>query len=271
MTSQQMGDLQKFAVMTATHRMWAISAIHGEVGKLRHIHSALEGRLKRGDRVVYLGNFMGRGAHISETLDELVSFRRFFLARFQNFTRDIVYLRGAQEEMWQKLLQLQFATDPRGVLSWMIDQGVGASLSAYGFDPDEGFHEAAAGAMQLTRWTNKVRRAMQERPGHYQIMGELKRAAYPDNGTTLYVNSGINPTRPLETQKDSFWWASNGFLKLNENFGPFTRVFRGYDPAQAGVTYNKHAVSLDGGCGFGGNLVAACIHLDGEVVEILES
>ena len=37
---------------------------------------------------------------------------------------DVAYLRGNQEEMWQKLLQLQFATDPRGVLKWMFEQGV---------------------------------------------------------------------------------------------------------------------------------------------------
>lgn len=266
-----MDDRQKFAILTATHRIWAVSAIHGEVDQLRHIHAALETRLKRGDKIIYLGNFMGQGSHTCETLDELISFRRFFLARFQNFPRDIVYLRGSQEEMWQKLLQLQFATDPRGVLQWMVDQGVGASLRAYGFDPKDGFREAAAGAMQLTRWTNKVRRAMQERPGHYQILGELKRAAYPNNGTTLFVNSGINPSRPLETQKDSFWWANKGFMRLRENFGPFTRLFRGYDPNHEGVAYTKHSVTLDGGCGFDGKLVAACVALDGQVIELLES
>lgn len=266
-----MGDVQKFAILTATHRIWAVSAIHGEVDPLRNIHAALEPRLKRGDRVIYLGNFMGHGAKVSETLDELISFRRFFLARYQNFSHDIVYLRGSQEEMWQKLLQLQFATDPRGVLQWMLDQGVGASLQAYGFNPQEGFREAAAGAMQLTRWTNKVRRAMQEKPGHYQVLGQLKRAAYPDNGTTLFVNAGINPSRPLETQKDSFWWANKGFQQVKGNFGPFTRLFRGYDPEQAGPKYDEHAVTLDGGCGFGGKLIAACIGLDGQVLEVLES
>ena len=38
------------------------------------------------------------------------------------------YLRGSQEEMWHKVLQLQFAADPRGVLAWMLEQGLGTTL-----------------------------------------------------------------------------------------------------------------------------------------------
>ena len=50
--------------------------------------------------------------------------RRWFLARFWTRVCSVAYLRGAQEEMWAKLLQLQFATDPRQVLGWMLSHGV---------------------------------------------------------------------------------------------------------------------------------------------------
>src|SRR3546814_18686442 len=60
--------------------------------------------------------------------DLLLRFRSLFLARPDAFACDVVHLRGSQEEMWQKLLQLQFATDPRAVLQWMLDQGLAASL-----------------------------------------------------------------------------------------------------------------------------------------------
>src|SRR3546814_17578731 len=77
--------------------------------------------------------------------DLLLRFRSLFLARPDAFACDVVHLRGSQEEMWQKLLQLQFATDPKAVLQWMLDQGLAASLEAYGVPPSEGLREAAAG------------------------------------------------------------------------------------------------------------------------------
>lgn len=36
---------------------------------------------------------------------------------------DLVYLRGGQEEIWQKMLQLPFAPNPMQVLEWMLGQG----------------------------------------------------------------------------------------------------------------------------------------------------
>ena len=57
---------------------------------------------------------------IIETVDEILSFRRKFLAR-PPFTDadDHILLRGSQEEMWQRILQLQFAVDPIEVVTWM--------------------------------------------------------------------------------------------------------------------------------------------------------
>src|SRR3546814_3609696 len=75
------------------------------------------------------------------TLDSLLRFRSLFLARPDAFACDVVHLRGSQEEMWQKLLQLQFATDPRAVLQWMLDQGLAASLESYGIAPADGLRD----------------------------------------------------------------------------------------------------------------------------------
>ena len=36
----------------------------------------IETRFKNGDRLVYLGNFLGRGSAIIETVDEILMFRR---------------------------------------------------------------------------------------------------------------------------------------------------------------------------------------------------
>ena len=128
-------DRDKFAVLHSARRVWAVAAIHGEAARLARLQAALEQRFMPGDRLVYLGNFLGRGPQIRETLDLLLDFRRRLLARPLSFAYDIAYLRGGQEEMWQKLLQIQFAPNPREVLGWMLNQGVGATLAAYGGDP----------------------------------------------------------------------------------------------------------------------------------------
>ena len=132
-----MSDRQKFAVLRGPRRVWAIGAIHGEAARLMRLHDALWPRLELCDRIVYLGNAIGRGPDSCEVLDALLHFRREVLARPHSDIDDVVYLRGSQEEMWQKLLQLQFANDPRGVLRWMFDQGVDATLRSYGVVPED--------------------------------------------------------------------------------------------------------------------------------------
>lgn len=286
---------QKFALLRAARRVWAISSIHGDAERLMRLHQQLGNALEPGDRVVYLGNMIGRGPLVRETVDEILLFRREFLSMRNAFQCDIAYLRGSQEEMWQKLLQLQFASDPRGVLKWMLGQGLDSTLSSYGFDPEASQHEAGTGPMQLTRWTGRLRQAVQAQPGHYELFGTLRRAAYTEDAATedpatedpnaedpdtedpnakdrglLFVNAGLDPSRPLETQKDSFWWVSNSFGGIAAPYDGFRRVVRGFAPNHPGLELTDYTATLDGGCGFGGPLMAACFLPHGEAVEQIE-
>src|ERR1700761_9048224 len=91
---------RRFGLLVGRRRVWAVSSIHAEVERLRTIHVAIERRLQPGDALVYLGNMIGRGTAVRETVDELLSFRRAFISRPGAFASDLVYLRGSQEEMW---------------------------------------------------------------------------------------------------------------------------------------------------------------------------
>jgi len=266
-----MTDRQKFAVLGGARRVWAIGAIHADVGRLDRLHAALWPRLQACDRIVYLGNMIGLGGASRETIDSLLDFRIAVLAQPHSDVEDVIYLRGAQEEMWQKLLQLQFAADARGVLEWMIGHGVGATLQSYAISPDEALREAAAGTVALTRWTGRLRQAVQAAPGHYQLMGSLRRAAYTDDGALLFVNTGLDPSRPLEAQSDSFWWNSGGFNEIAEPYGAFRRICRGFDPSHAGFKLTDYTATLDAGCGFGGSLMAACLAPSGALIERIEA
>ena len=127
-----MSDDSAFAIIENARRIWAIGSIHGEADKLAALHERLFGRLAPGDRLIYLGNYLGYGPAIIETVDEILSFRRKFLARppFTDADEHIL-LRGSQEEMWQRILQLQFAVDPVEVVTWMAERGLASTLAAY--------------------------------------------------------------------------------------------------------------------------------------------
>ena len=264
-------DSAKFAQLGRPARIWAVSAIHADVDRLGRLHDHLAGQFSVGDRIVYLRNFVGRGEAVHETIAEMLSFRRDLLAIPGVLAGDLVYLRGAQEEMWQKLLQLQFAPNPKDVLSWMLGQGVDSTLRAYGGNPETGMAAAREGAVQLTRWTNQLRGAMRDAPGHNNLFAVLRRAAFTEDGAVLFVSAGIDPSRPLPAQGDSFWWGSAGFADLSEPYFGCRKVIRGYDPANGGVTVGDVTATLDGGCGRGGKLTAAEIGADGQVIELIEA
>mgnify|MGYP002623278856 FL=1 len=264
-------DNEKFARLGRPRHIWAVSAVHAEVDRLAALHDHIGPRFRPGDRLVYLGNMLGRNPQVMATVEELLGFRRALLAMPGMLVGDIVYLRGAQEEMWQKLLQLQFAPNPVEELRWMLTQGVSATLEGYGGNAQEGLAAARDGAVQLTRWTNRLRETMRAAPGHNNLFAALRRAAFTDDGGVLLVSAGIDGARPLGAQGDSFWWGTAGFTALSAPFEGFNRIVRGYDPALNGVAVDELKVTLDGGCGRGGKLVAACLDASGELLELLEA
>ncbi|WP_366653762.1 hypothetical protein [Fodinicurvata sp. EGI_FJ10296] len=260
-------DSDKFARLGRPFRVWAISAIHCDVARLTALHDHVWPLIRPGDRVVYLGNMIGRGPALFETIHELLTFRRALIALPGMLASDVVYLRGTQEEMWQKLLQLQFAPNPADVLTWMLDQGVAPTLRAYGGSPDNGLAAARDGAVQLTRWTNDLRQTMRHAPGHTSLFSALRRAAFDDSNTLLFVSAGLDPQRPLAAQGDSFWWGARGFSAITDPYEGFIRIVRGFDPNGGGIDVSEVTASLDGGAG---TVICAKVESDGTVSDIME-
>jgi serine/threonine protein phosphatase 1 len=267
-----MRDTRSIASIRGNSRIWAVGAVHGDAARLTALHEALEPRLEAGDTLVYLGNYLGHGPAIRETVSELLRFRRLFLARPPLvFREDIVYLRGSQEEMWRKLLQLQFAGDARSILDWVLSRGVDATLEAYGGDARKGRGSASGGALVLNEWTRVLREAVRQHPGHEAFMGALVRAAVAGDGELLFVNCGLDPERPLSVQTDTFWWAARGFESIAAPYENYRRVIRGYDPAHGGFAETPCTVTVDGGCGFDGALIALCLSPGGDIIERIDA
>lgn len=274
--SHPLVDTDKIAVLRHPQRVWAVASVHGEAGKLARLHQEIAQRYRVGDRLVYLGNVMGRGSDSAGAIDQVLTFRRAVIGTQGMFAGDVAILRGAQEEMWQKLLQLQLALNPAEVLTWMLDQGIDATLEAYGGNAADGIAAARSGAPACARWTASLRDAVHAHAGHTRFLSALRRAAVTepsdgDGAPLLFVNAGLDVSRPLETQKDSYWWPSTGFDGISEPYGDFARIVRGFDKRASGLTEGLFTVSLDGGAGRGGTLLAVCLDAAGAVVETLEA
>lgn len=265
------GAKDNLARLSRAGRIWAIAAVHGEAERLRRLHDRIAQRFEDSDRIVYLGNYLGHGSAVAATVDEMLDFRRRVLARRRGFACDIVYLRGAQEEMWHKLLQLQFAGNPGEVLAWMVREGVEPTVRAYGGELRQGFAATRDGPLTITRWTTQLRNAMNATPGHTALFGRLRHAAMTGEDQVLFVHAGVDTGKPLAAQGDAFWWGDRDILDLAAPFAGFRRVVRGFDRRQRGLVECEFAVSLDAGAGRGGPLLAAAFGPDGAVLEVVQA
>lgn len=262
---------KKFAQLRDARRVWAIAAINGAAERLSRLHDTISNRFQEGDRVVYLGNYIGYGEAVIATIDELLDFRCRVVGRQHGFACDVAFLRGAQEEMWQKLLQLQFAPNPGEVLEWMVSAGMEATVRAYGGDLRQGFAAAREGPRAITRWTGILRSAMNATPGHTTLFSALRHAAFTEKLRVLFVHAAIDPSRPLAAQGDAFWWGREDILELRTPFEGFRRIVRGIDREQRSFVEGEFAVSLNGSTGQLGRLTAACFAADGKVLELIEA
>jgi serine/threonine protein phosphatase 1 len=261
----------KFARLRGARRVWAVASIHGEARRLRRLHDLIEPRFADGDRIVYLGNYLGFGDDVIGAVDELLDFRSRVLARPSGFVCDVAFLRGAQEEMWHKLLQLQFAPNPTEVLEWLVGAGAEATIRAYGGDLRQGLSASRGGPRTLTRWTGELRGAMNAAAGHSLLFSALRHAAFTEAGGVLFVPAAIDPSRPLAAQGDAFWWGDGDILALDAGFEGFRRVVRGVDRLKRGLIESEFAVSVDAGAGRGGPLLAACLTAAGAVCDCVEA
>lgn len=262
----------RFAFLGTPRRIWAVAAVNAQAQHLMAVHDHLYRQIEPGDRIVYLGNYIGLGPAPAETIDELLTFRRGILTIPGVLPEDIIYLRGGQEDLWRRLLQVHFTPNPPAILGDILNQGLAVTLTSYGIDINEGLHAACEGILPLTRWTARIRDSLRRRPGHEAFTNLWRRAAYTLQDVRcplLFVHAGINPARPLYDQGDSFWRDDGPFRTMTAAYDPFHKVVRGYDPTRGGLYLNGITATLDAGCGFGGELVCAGFDHGGEIFDLV--
>lgn len=270
----------KFSNLGHPNRIWTVAAIHGAADKLRALHARILPQFQPGDRLVYTGNyFCGPNARPRETIEEILSFRRALLAEPGMVADDFVYLRGLQEELWSKLLQMQFELSPRQLADWIVTHHpeMEGMLKLCGSSLTDMQQIARDGIMSVTKWSSTLKNNMRAHAGLEKFFTVLRRAAFTENpysndnsdNNLLIVHAGIKPGVPLTSQGENLWAAHRGFNEISEPYHPFCAVVRGADPAMQGVHIGTVTISLDGGAGRGGQLVCGQLSNLGKVNELI--
>ena len=224
-----MDKISNFVELKKSNKIWAIGSIHSNLKSFRSIKQFLLDNFEENDKLVFLGNVIGLGNNSKETLSSVIDLRFNLMSKFKLKPSSIVFLRGAQEEMFSKLLQLQLAPNPNEIIEWMFDHGVNETIKSYGFSEHEVKNIASSGTITISKWTTTLNKAIHNNPGHTQYFLNLKHAAYSHTKKILFVNRGVDITRPLSAQNDCFWWGFQNFSSINRPYKTFLRIVRGYE------------------------------------------
>ena len=224
-----MDNISNFTELNKTNKIWAIGSIHSKLQSFNQIKKFILNNFEDNDKLIFLGNVIGLGKHSKETLTSVIDLRFTLMAKFKLKPESIVFLRGAQEEMFSKLLQLQLAPNPIEILEWMFDHGVNKTIKSYGFSEIEVKKIASSGTINISKWTTNLNKAIHNNPGHIQYFLNLKHAAYSHSKKILFVNRGVDISRPLSAQNDCFWWGYQNFSSMHQPYKTFIRIVRGYE------------------------------------------
>ncbi len=218
-----------FIELANAKRIWAIGSIHSNLESFKSIRDFVMSEFKQSDKLVFLGNVIGLGSYAKETITEVNKLRFYIMSKFQIKSDSIVYLRGAQEEMFSKLLQLQTAPNPEEIINWMLEHGVDKTINSYGLPTHELKSISTSGTLNITKWTSNLNKLIYSIPGHKEYFLNLKHAAFSTSKKILFVNRGVDISRPLSAQNDCFWWGYQNFSKINQPYKSFIRIVRGYE------------------------------------------
>jgi len=223
-----LSTISNFVELKNVSRIWAIGSIHSNFDALHSIKNHILSNFNKGDKLIFLGNIIGIGDKAKETISSVLDIRFKLLAKFNLDPNEIIFLRGSQEEMFLKLLQLQIAPNPQDILSWMFDHGVNKTIESYGFTINEIKDISSQGTIAISKWTSKLNNIVNSNNGHKDYFSNLKHAAYSSSKKILFVNRGVDVSRPLSAQNDCFWWGYQNFSKINKPYNSFVRIVRGY-------------------------------------------
>jgi len=267
-------NTNKFLELKKANKIWAIGSLHSSLDSFYSIKKYILSNFESGDKLIFLGNVIGFGNQSKEMITEVLRLRFKLMAKYKLKHKDIVFLRGAQEEMFSKLLQLHIAPNPTEILDWVFSHGVDQTIISYDFNPDEFRKIALQGTIQINKLTTKLNYEISSNPGHKEFFSNLKHAAYTDTKALLFVNRGVDLSRPLSAQNDCFWWGYQNFSQIKKPYFSFKRIVRGYQSNHRNDIENSKTAVL---CTLfkqplaNKKILAGIFSKKGDIIELFES
>lgn len=234
--------LARVSLLPDGERIYAVGDIHGRSDLLLDLVDQIRRDMEWGEAkrntIVFLGDYIDRGARSSEVLD--------ILAGNPFGDTDTICLIGNHEAVL-----LQFLQDAEIGRDW-VRFGGDMTLASYGVrlkrdDP---------GITDLLDAQQKLADVI---PAHHlQFLQDLKLSFRA--GGYLFVHAGIRPGVPLHEQDgNDLIWIRNRFLKSDADFGCV--VVHGHTP-DLEIQSLRNRIGVDTGAYFSGKLTAAVLEGD---------
>jgi len=181
----------------------AVGDIHGNLPGVQDLLDQIRGEVHAGDTVVFLGDYIDRGADSKGCIDALIAFR-------DETDAEVVFLCGNHEDWFLETLR-DYATH-----SWLLGMDGYVTIRSYSKDAEQAIRDAASASrgavygdgfpLPYDLFFAAVPRA------HLRFFQELR--LYHQNSDGIYVHAGIDSRVPLDKQtRDAvlFGWGDGGF------------------------------------------------------------
>ena len=107
--------------------------------------------------------------------------------------------------------------------------------------------------------------------GAEEILLEEELIEHLKDGRPLRVHAGVDPSMAPDEQRDAFWWGHPDFRNMMTPYEGCRRVIAGWHPNHIGISLSPYVGFVDGGAGFGGPLLTACMESDGSISQAYEA
>ncbi len=228
-------------------RVYCIGDIHGRFDLLQELHGRIrtDGEAFDGDcTVVYLGDYIDRGLHSREVIDELL---RRPMGGFES-----VCLLGNHEQTL-----LDFLRHPRAAGGWLT-WGGRETLMSYG---------VPLASYRVPEHIEEIRDDLHSRlpPDHLKFIRGMPLMHVA--GDYLFVHAGIRPGVPLQEQSDEdLLWIRHDFTEDRQRHEHV--VVHGHSISEE-VTFRANRIGIDTGAYHTG--VLTCLVLEGEGQRLLQT
>ena len=231
--------------MNNISQVFAIGDVNGFKGLLEKIHNKI---LKKSEKVdgnkilIYLGDYVDRGYQVKETINAIINFKP------KDFK--CIFIRGNHEQML-----LDFINGKSESLTvWLYNGGAETLKSYCGREISDDLLNSSSKKHQIRK---KFIKALPKEHLHFfnglQFFYTWKEY--------FFVHAGIDPSRPLSTQRktDMIWTRTLKFLASNQ---PFEKIIiHGHTPSK-NVEKKINRINLDTGAVYSEYGKLSCMFID---------